>query len=209
MRSVAAELGATTGVLTHYFSSKRELTAYALNLLETRSATRSIARAAPGANALLGALLNMLSLTHGAAEANRIWVSSWGEALVDPEFVTDYAAKYSQSRSKVQALIVQAQGLGEFPSGDAETIAAQLHSLVLGLVVQAFFDPEAFPPQRQVALLNGWLTSATSHQGNAVEPEGVGGDAADIKRSRPPLRSDGWRLRRDKGSNGVMPFHRL
>ncbi|MGW2541257.1 TetR/AcrR family transcriptional regulator, partial [Kitasatospora sp. NPDC001574] len=50
LRAVAAEMGASTGLLTHYFPSKKALVAHALDVLERRSGaradSRSVARAA-------------------------------------------------------------------------------------------------------------------------------------------------------------------
>ncbi|PJT50990.1 TetR family transcriptional regulator, partial [Streptomyces albidoflavus] len=46
----------------------------------------------------------------------------------------------------------------ELPAGpDAGDVAAAAQSFVLGLVVQALFAPEEFPPVRQVALVDGYL----------------------------------------------------
>lgn len=41
LRAVATELGATTGLLTHYFPAKSDLLAHALDLLEQRTAARA------------------------------------------------------------------------------------------------------------------------------------------------------------------------
>ncbi|WP_245571059.1 TetR/AcrR family transcriptional regulator [Catelliglobosispora koreensis] len=40
LRAVATEMGATTGLVTHYFPSKRDLVEYALQLLGERRAAR-------------------------------------------------------------------------------------------------------------------------------------------------------------------------
>jgi hypothetical protein len=53
--------------------------------------------------------------------------------------------------------VAAAQELGELPPADPAEISAAAHSFVLGLVVQALFDPAAFPPGRQLALLDGYL----------------------------------------------------
>ncbi|MER5641979.1 TetR family transcriptional regulator C-terminal domain-containing protein [Kitasatospora sp. NPDC002227] len=50
LRAVAARMGASTGLLTHYFSGKRALVAYALDVLEKRNEER----ARPATEALTG-----------------------------------------------------------------------------------------------------------------------------------------------------------
>ncbi len=173
MRAVAAELDATTGLLTHYFPTKRDLVAYALDLLEVRSDSRLRRTAGEGMSALRAALLDILPLTGEATVSNRIWVSSWDAALGDPELSVDYARKYARSRDKLRDLVTAAQQLGELPPGDPARIAAGAQSHVLGLVVQALFDPEAFPPHRQIELLDDYLATLAS-----PPPTGDDGHAA-------------------------------
>ncbi|MBT2385095.1 TetR/AcrR family transcriptional regulator [Streptomyces sp. ISL-11] len=162
LRAVAAELGATTGLLTHYFPAKRDLVAHALDLLEQRSAARPRRAAGKGLSAVRAALLDILPLTAAATDTNRIWVSSWDTALADPELSGDYARKYARSREKLRDLVAAAQQLGELPAGDPERIAAGAQSFVLGLVVQALFAPRAYPPHHQVELLDDYLAGLTS-----------------------------------------------
>ncbi|MGW5938172.1 TetR/AcrR family transcriptional regulator [Streptomyces celluloflavus] len=173
LRAVAAELDATTGLLTHYFPAKRDLVAHALDLLERRTAARPRRPAGKGVSAVRAALLDVLPLTAEATDSNRIWVSSWDTALADPALSGDYARKYAQSRDKLRDLVAAAQQLGELPAGDPARIAAGAQSFVLGLVVQALFDPSAFPPHHQAELLDDYLatlTSSPSSSGDHVAP---------------------------------------
>ncbi|MEV1004765.1 TetR/AcrR family transcriptional regulator [Nonomuraea sp. NPDC050202] len=162
LRAVAAELGATTGLLTHYFPTKHTLVEYALDLLEQRTVSRPRRHAGAGLAALRAALLDILPLTPEATDSNRIWVSSWDAALSDPDLSTGYARKYAQSRDRLSELVAAAQELGELPPGDPVRVATGAQSFILGLVVQALFDPAAFPPQRQVKLLDGYLATLTA-----------------------------------------------
>ncbi len=171
LRAVATELGATTGLLTHYFPTKRDLVAHALDLLDTRSASRPRRTAGRGLSAVRAALLDILPLTAEATASNRIWVSSWDTALADPGLSDDYARKYGRSRDKLRDLVAVAQERGELPAGDPGRVAAGAQSFVLGLVVQALFAPAAFPPDRQVELLDDYLAALAS------QPSSGGGHA--------------------------------
>ncbi|MGW0773558.1 TetR/AcrR family transcriptional regulator [Streptomyces sp. NPDC002835] len=162
LRAVARELGATTGLLTHYFPTKDDLVAHALDLLDRRTAARPRRAAGQGLSAVRAALLAVLPLTAEATAANRIWVSSWDTALADPELSDDYGRKYARSRDRLRASVADAQRLGELPAGDPGRIAAGAQAFVLGLVVQALFDPAAFPPDRQTQLLDDYLTALAS-----------------------------------------------
>ncbi|MEV1142137.1 TetR/AcrR family transcriptional regulator [Micromonospora sp. NPDC049799] len=159
LRAVAAELDATTGLLTHYFPTKRALVEYALDLLEQRTLSRPRRDSGRGMAALRDALLDMLPLTSEATDSNRIWVSSWDAALSDPALSADYGRKYAASRDRLSERVAAAQELGELRIGDPAEIAAGAQSFVLGLVVQALFAPAAFPPQRQVQLLDDYLAA--------------------------------------------------
>lgn len=163
LRAVAAELGATTGLLTYYFPTKQALVEYALDLLEQRTLSRPRRDSGEGLAALRDALLDILPLTPEATESNRIWVCSWDAALSDPVLSAEYARKYAQGRARLAERAARAQELGELPPGDSERIAAGAQSLVLGLVVQALFDPAGFPPQRQVEILDDYLAGLSAH----------------------------------------------
>ncbi|MCY9787056.1 TetR family transcriptional regulator [Nocardiopsis sp. EMB25] len=157
LRAVATELDATTGLLTHYFPTKRDLVTYALDLLDRRTQARPRPVAEQGLPAVRAALLDILPLTAEATDSNRIWVSSWDAALADPGLSGDHARRYARSRDRLRELVATAQRLGDLPAGDPARIAAGAQSFVLGLVVQALFDPAAFPPELQVRLLDDYL----------------------------------------------------
>ncbi|MFJ6945070.1 TetR/AcrR family transcriptional regulator [Streptomyces wuyuanensis] len=162
LRAVAAELGATTGLLTHYFPTKQALVEYALDLLEQRTLSRPRRDSGEGLAALRDALLDILPLTAEATESNRIWVCSWDAALSDPVLSAEYARKYAQGRARLAERVARAQELGELPPGSSERIAAGAQSFVLGLVVQALFDPAGFPPQRQVEIVDDYLAGLSA-----------------------------------------------
>ncbi|MFD8784555.1 TetR/AcrR family transcriptional regulator [Kitasatospora sp. NPDC059599] len=166
LRAVAAELGASTGLLTHYFPNKRALLRHALEELDRRSGERP-RRTAPadgsppppaGLPRLRAALLDVLPLDEDAAAGNRIWVGSWDHALADPELTDAHGGRYARSRVALTELVADAQRLGELPAGaDPAEVAAGAQAFVLGLVVQALFAPAEFPPARQIALLDAHL----------------------------------------------------
>ncbi|MEV4557478.1 TetR/AcrR family transcriptional regulator [Kitasatospora sp. NPDC049285] len=163
LRAVAAELDASTGLLTHYFPNKRALVAHALDVLDRQHADRdrpATAEVGPaqGLAMLRAVLLDILPLDAESAAGNRIWVGSWDPALADPGLTADHAERYRRARRRMTALCEQAQSLGELPATrNAADLAAEAQSFALGLVVQALFAPADFPPERQRALLDAFL----------------------------------------------------
>ncbi|KDN82743.1 TetR family transcriptional regulator [Kitasatospora cheerisanensis KCTC 2395] len=167
LRAVAAELGASTGLLTHYFPHKRALVAHALDVLDRQAADRhrpateaatAEAATARGLPVLRAALLDILPLDGEGAAGNRIWVGSWDAALTDPGLTEEHAERYRRARRRMAELCADAQELGELPADrPAADLAALAQSFTLGLVVQALFAPAEFPPERQRALLDDFL----------------------------------------------------
>jgi AcrR family transcriptional regulator len=157
LRAVAADMGVSTGLLTHYFPTKKALVQYAHDVAEERTSGREL-RVAPaeGLSALRAALLDVLSLTPEAVAMNRVWVSFWDAAIGDPELGASETARYQRWRGKLRPHVVAAVARGEI-SGEVDDIVASAAALVHGLVVQALFDPARFPPDRQIRLLDNFL----------------------------------------------------
>ncbi len=166
LRAVAAEMGATTGLLTHYFPSKKDLVAHALTLLDEHRAARPRPTAPEGLAALRAALVDILPLTPEGAANNRIWVSSWDAALADADLAAGHAARYARSRERIREHVRAAHRLGQLPPSDPDETAAAIQSFVLGLIVQALFGAEDFPAERQIRLLDGYLATLASTVGS-------------------------------------------
>lgn len=158
LRAVAAELGATTGLVTHYFPSKQALIVHALEVAETH--TRALVPSLEGVHgleALRQALAAVLPLTPEGTAINRVWVSSWDAALADPELYALEKARYKRWRARLKPLVVEAQNDSDLPPGDPADLVAALAAFTHGLVVQALFDPRTFPRKRLLALLTSHL----------------------------------------------------
>ncbi|GAA2634500.1 TetR/AcrR family transcriptional regulator [Actinomadura fulvescens] len=159
LRAVAAEMNASTGLLTHYFPSKKALIAYALDVADERTATRpQELPPKPGMDGLRTALTNVLPLTPEAAAMNRVWVSSWDGSLADPELGTRERNRYEGWRARLRPHVVAAIDNGDLPpETDVDELVATVAAFTHGIVVQALFDPGRFPAARQKALLDGLL----------------------------------------------------
>ena len=161
LRAVAAEMGASTGLLTHYFPSKQALIRHALQVSEEHSAKRPRRDAdAEGLAALRAALLDVLPLDPATTVMNRVWVSSWDVALGDRELGAAERARYRRWRARLRPIVEAAQRGGDLPPrADIDDLVATVAAFTHGLVVQALFDPRTFPHNRQVVLLDAFLAS--------------------------------------------------
>lgn len=161
MRAVAAELGASTGLVTHYFPSKAALVEHALELAAERVDT--MPRRTPateGLAALHAAVLDVLPTDPYRTAMNRVWVSSWDLALADPALGTAQRERYARWRARLREHAKAAVARGELsPECDADDVAAAVAAFTHGLVTQALFDPEAFPAGRLEGLVEGFVGS--------------------------------------------------
>jgi AcrR family transcriptional regulator len=159
LRAVASEMDASTGLLTHYFPTKRALVRYALGVAEERTDER--ARRVPdepGLPALRAALLDVLPLTPEATAMSRVWVSFWDGALGDPDLATTQKTRYERWRERLASHVEAARDAGGLPAAaDPAELAAAAAAFAHGLVVQTLFAPDDFPPERQTRLLDAFL----------------------------------------------------
>jgi len=164
LRAVAAEMGSSTGLLTHYFPSKHELIKHALDVAMERTQNR--ARRAAGAEGLDGlraAMLDVLPLTPDATAMNRVWVSFWDPALGDEELTAFEVWRYERWRGMLRPHVEAAVRLGQLPATvDVDDVVVTAAAFTHGVVVQALFDPDRFPPARQETLLDRFLAQLNS-----------------------------------------------
>ncbi|RKS93503.1 TetR family transcriptional regulator [Microbacterium sp. AG790] len=175
LRVVAAEMDATTGTVTHYFRSKRELADYALEMLAARRAEEEATAQEEPLAALRMALLGMLPLDSASRSATRIWVSSWDPALADAGRARAHARRYRDSRDKLAGLVaaaLSARPQNADVDGDADAVAELLHAAMLGLATQAVLDPAAYPPERLAQLVDTAIARGITGPTTAGAPPG-------------------------------------
>ncbi|GAA1418750.1 TetR/AcrR family transcriptional regulator [Catellatospora coxensis] len=159
LRAVAAQLGASTGLLTHYFPSKKALLRHALEVAHEHGRRRERPPAeGEGLPGLRAALLHVMPLDPEIAAMNKVWVSFWDAALGDDELAAAELRRYERWRGMLRPHVEAAVRLGQLPAdADPDDVVATAAGFAHGLVVQALFDPARFPPQRQVKLVDDFV----------------------------------------------------
>ncbi len=154
MRDVAAEAGWTTGVVTHYFTDKREL------LLETYTASlagrvaRRLADDEPPLARLRGSLEGALPLDDDRRLHWLVTLACVTQASGDPALADTQQRSYGEFRAFVAELIDAADLAVTQTSA---TLAESLISLSNGIAIQALLAPDLWPPTRQVDTLDRLL----------------------------------------------------
>lgn len=159
MRAIAVELGASTGLVTHYYTNKQELVRMAVELAEENARIRNRhSHERDGLDGLRAALLDVLPLTPETASMNRVWVSFWGEALSDKSLGDFEIERYERWRGMLRPHIEAAVQNGQLPEGTPiDDLVATAAAFAHGVVVQALVDPKRFPPDRQRALVDQFI----------------------------------------------------
>ena len=159
MRAVAAQMGASTGLVTHYFPSKQALIRHALSLAHSHTDTRDrLPISGTGLSALRSALLDVMPLTPNGVAMSRVWVSFWDAALADAELSEAERWRYDRWRGMLRPHVEDAVAHGELaPDTNVDDAVATAAAFAHGLVVQALFDPAAFPAKRLTSMVDAYI----------------------------------------------------
>ncbi len=149
LRDIAREAGHTTGVISHYFRGKRELLAFAFQLVVERSAAR-ITRAIRE-DGVFEALAELLPLDEERRREATVWLVLMAASLSDPALAEELRERYEEARRAMMPIFREV--LGGAKGDDPEDVGDELLAAVDGLTVHALTDPERYPPTRQLALL--------------------------------------------------------
>ena len=148
LRGIAREAGFTTGVITHYFADKHELMSFAFGLMVERSTARMVA--AVESEGIVGALAQILPLDEERRRETTVWLTLMGASLTDPDLASELRQRYRHAREAMMPVFGPKLGRAK---GDPDDVADELLAVVDGITVDALTDPERYPPERQLALL--------------------------------------------------------
>jgi len=153
MRQVAAEAGWTTGTLVHYFTNKRELLQFTLcESLERRRAQRFDRAGLGPREAIRQTLLSALPITEESRLHWIVTVAFTAQAHSDLDLSTTQRDAYREFRAYLAELIRDDEASSTDESALLE--AERLIALVDGVALQALFDPDSWPPERQLQALD-------------------------------------------------------
>jgi AcrR family transcriptional regulator len=152
LRDVAAEAGWTTGALTHYFADKRELLLYTFrSSLAQRHAARDARDPEAPRTTLMRSLEGALPLDDARRRHWMVTVAFCAQAAGDDELSDAQRDAYREFRARIVEL-TRASGVAA--DGDDTSRAEQLIAVANGIALQALFDVESWPAERQLDLLH-------------------------------------------------------
>jgi TetR/AcrR family transcriptional regulator, transcriptional repressor of bet genes len=155
IRSVAKAAGVSTGVVSHYFSDKRDLLQTTYDVTADEVYGRVSRQATKDGPDVRTCLEGLLPLDLERQRGWRVWIAFWGLAIGDPEFGADQRARARRAVELVERILDTALARGELrPGTHAENRAAVILGVIQGIAAQTVFDPRKWPPERQKAALS-------------------------------------------------------
>lgn len=162
-RRVAEAAGSSTAIVSTYFTDKRDLLLSTFRAAASRTTVRFEAAIDAGGS-LQDCLEAWLPLDADRLTDWRVILAFWGVAVTDPELAAVQDGHVGRARARVERLLRAERGdqAGSWPPPE---LAQQIVALMLGIALQAVFEPavaslpQAALPQR--ALLADGLARLT------------------------------------------------
>jgi AcrR family transcriptional regulator len=154
MRNVAAELGSTTGLLTHWVPSRDALIHLALTETANEQTARAIGVLTRRPTDLVGAMEQFMPVDARRRAEMKVWLGFWAFAISNETLRAEQRDRYRDFRTQLGQHL---RGLG-VPSARAAAAVELLMAAVDGVAVAAVFDPEHWTPARQRRHLRAVVT---------------------------------------------------
>ena len=145
MRNVAAELGSTTGLLTHWVADRAELLLLALRMTADEQSARAAAVLERRPRDIAIVLDEYLPLDEMRRGEMKVWLGFWALALSDPVLQDEHRDRYRGFRA---GFVKHLGGLG-VAATDARRVTDHLMITIDGIAVEAMFDPDHWTAARQ------------------------------------------------------------
>jgi AcrR family transcriptional regulator len=153
-RRVAEAAGSSTAIVSTYFTDKRDLLLSTFRAAASRTTVRFEAAINAGGS-LQDCLEAWLPLDEDRLTDWRVIIAFWGVAVTDPELAAVQDGHVGRARARVEKLLQG--GHGDDPPAKQERLAQQILALMLGIALQAVFEPAASASLPQRALLTDGL----------------------------------------------------
>jgi AcrR family transcriptional regulator len=167
-RNIAQEAGCSNGVLSHYFADKTALLHAALQIgyRRTEQKVNEWLGRGSGLRVLREVLLLTVPITREALFGNQVELAFLGLAVGNRELAREHHGIYERFRSIVRRLLLDARRAGEIAADvDLGTVADALVALIDGLGMEACLFPNAFPAERQRAVVDVFLKAVAVPRG--------------------------------------------
>ena len=137
LRKVAADLGVTPGLVSHYFSSAEQLITAAFRTAATEDLdrARALMAAEPTPTAAITTLMDY-PLDASSADASALWLEAWSLGRTNRTLATEATELTDQWLAVIADVLRAGNRAGEFHTPDPAVAARRLLTLIDGLGAQ-------------------------------------------------------------------------
>jgi len=147
-RRIAEAAGCSTTVVSHYFTDKRDLVTATYREVGDRVAAR-LEAARSSEDVLVAILEALLPLDEDRTRDWRLLFTFLGLAATDAELTAEQRDRAAAARAQIETALADDKRAGRIPpDADVPASARSLLSFVLGMGMQALFDPAEWPVER-------------------------------------------------------------
>ena len=154
-REIAAAIGCSTSIVSHYFRNKNELLFKVYQVANDRARDRLCAARDAGLP-LLACFDAILPVDEAARRNWRVWLAFWSRAHLEPAYLEERRRAAEDSLTLYRAMLAQALQM-PVETAAMEAGARRLIAAVAGIGLEACFDPEDWTVSRMHQVLTGVL----------------------------------------------------
>jgi AcrR family transcriptional regulator len=140
VRRIAAEVGYSTTVVTHYFSDKHDLLLSAYHIMGELAAERFQRTYSRDPTDVVSFLVSMSALDPADHAYWRTFTAIWDRSLRDPAFAAELRSWMDEAHVRIKAFLKVLN-----PNcPDMDRVAKRLFAMMQGISVQLLFDPTSW-----------------------------------------------------------------
>lgn len=155
MRSISRELGTTTGFLSHYFSNKDEIIAFALDQVveAIASRVRPLTELDPSLERLEQALHEIMPLDDERRLECSVYLNTLGTLISADALHHAFLLQIREVMDLIGTLIEGVAATKQVSTLTHDSVSA----MVDGITIHALLDPDRYTPDYQVEILHRFL----------------------------------------------------
>lgn len=169
MVDIAHEANVTTGMITHYFDSKRDIIAAALSLVFERTEERFEELIQEGEDRLYSILMESLPIDRTRRDECAVWVSFWGKVSTDARLAGINRGLHEHAMELYARAMRAAWPESTQWNDDVfQAVHTSILNVLNGLTASAVTSPASWPAWRQrealrlhLSLLHRWASDAS------------------------------------------------
>lgn len=143
IRRIAAEIGCSTTIVTHYFSDKEQLLLWAYRVFAQQGYDQIDEVLSRDPADIVSVLVAMMPIDEISMQRWRLYLAFWDRATRDPQFAHEQRLHMDLALSRIAEVVRRRNG----DCADVEGVSRVLNALVHGIALQALVKPQWWPAE--------------------------------------------------------------